>query len=1204
MKQLISRLQSPRIAQSDSIRFKVSDRVAYAASHSYPYSSNGYAIRTHGIASALSKCGHSVHVISRPGRPWDLPGFDDSRFPAHVDHDNVRYLYLRKPSGIGRSQVDYITASTDAFKELFRLFKPSAVLAASNWENALPAAIAARELGLPYAYEVRGFWEISRIATDPSWKGSKEYKKEVEMETLVASQAERVFTLNRFMREELVSRGVLESKIELVPNGYGELPNSSANPKITRASIGCTTKFVVGYVGSFSAYEGLDELVRACSALRRQGLDLSLVLVGSGNSLGTAEASTQCAESERLMRLAKKSSFGQYLHLAGRVPFASVNDYYALIDLVVIPRKQIEVCDLVSPLKPLEAASYSKPTLVSSVRPLSEWCEQSHAAIPFIAGNSKDLQEKIQRLLEDEALRSELGLCGRKYIASNRQWKDVTVQVSRWVRSAGELKRAGKDARDLQVNAGPLLRRQQSGSDSNSKNYHVSEAITLPKTASPISKSLHAVLPAREKFNSQPSETQRPPRIDTLNVGGDSGEWVELSSTPTWCQLNLDEDDYAQVVAMVKYEGIAPTQRRKAVILVEYLDAGGKAIPGPYKNTARSDEVGWYKYLAPPERLGEPILALEPPRNAVAVRLGFRTFYTGATERAFVGGTLRLRWHENKAPGESTREVATNVASIPDLVLFEPNQQEKPRRLRVASILDVYSQASFKPECDLIAITPEKWREELLDQPIDLLFVESAWHGNDDSWAYRVAKYDKPKGSELSNIIRWAQKQSIPTVFWNKEDPPNFDRFIERAIEFDYIFTTDADCAERYRKRARPSSYISSLQFAAQPVLHNPTLEGARREATSFAGTYYANDYEPRRRAMDMLLRLASQYGLDIYDRMHNVTGKEKRQFEFPKDLQAYVRGSLTYDEMLKAYREYRVGLNVNSVSDSPTMFSRRVFELMACGTPVISTQSKGIEKTFGGLVATVESEERAIEALQVLMSDNYEWLCSSVRGMRHVHMMHTYRHRLAEIVQAIGMDRQFASQSGIVIALFPRGNPLAFRDSLLKQKEPPVEIVILRIPNADALTSQYCQVLQAAGFKVIALPRENAEAYMRNRHACGIVAICDGRNHYGPGYLIDARVSISDRAVDATTMCPSPTAIVPIAESQIEDIGAFGRRVSQIYSGTEVMRVGSPALGEAMWSSANGYSSTAHRVHRRAEFDFFPGEFISRLKDLAANNL
>ena len=284
MKTLLARLSPQSINKQPSF-WHVPGRIAYIVNHSYPYSSNGYAVRTHGVASALVEHGHSVVAINRPGLPWDLPGFENDQFPLHHEIDGVRYLHLPEPSNKGKSKTKYLAASAEALKTTLRVFKPTVVMAASNWENALPAAVAARELGLPFFYEVRGFWEITRVSREPEWQNSDEFKQYVEMETTVAQAADRVFTLNRFMRDELVRRGVDVAKIDLVPNAYGALPDLSRPPRLTKADIGCNTRHVVGYVGSFNEYEGLDDLVRACAQLREQGVDLSLLLVGSSSPI-------------------------------------------------------------------------------------------------------------------------------------------------------------------------------------------------------------------------------------------------------------------------------------------------------------------------------------------------------------------------------------------------------------------------------------------------------------------------------------------------------------------------------------------------------------------------------------------------------------------------------------------------------------------------------------------------------------------------------------------------------------------------------------------------------------------------------------------------------------------------------------------------------------------------------------------------------
>jgi hypothetical protein len=150
-----------------------------------------------------------------------------------------------------------------------------------------------------------------------------------------------------------------------------------------------------------------------------------------------------------------------------------------------------------------------------------------------------------------------------------------------------------------------------------------------------------------------------------------------------------------------------------------------------------------------------------------------------------------------------------------------------------------------------------------------------------------------------------------------------------------------------------------------------------------------------------MLLDAAMPFGLEIYDRRF---GHEDKAFGFPERFEERVKGALPYDQMINAYKAHRIFLNVNSVHDSPTMFSRRVFELLACGTAVVSTESVGVEQTLGEVVAMVETQEQATEALTKLQDDDY-WRELTQRGHRRVLGEHTYRHRLAEVANTLGFN-------------------------------------------------------------------------------------------------------------------------------------------------------------------------------------------------------
>ena len=367
--------------------------------------------------------------------------------------------------------------------------------------------------------------------------------------------------------------------------------------------------------------------------------------------------------------------------------------------------------------------------------------------------------------------------------------------------------------------------------------------------------------------------------------------------------------------------------------------------------------------------------------------------------------------------------------------------------LVVASILDEFTHACFAPECSLVPVTPHDWQRALPDIRPDLLLVESAWRGNEGAWQYRVGSFDNPVGAglrDLRALIEWCRANDIPTVFWNKEDPVHWDRFKEAAVLFDHIFTTDANCIDSYRSlpdlRARS---VQALPFAAQPDLHNPIAEaGGRQTEPCFAGTYYRTRHPQRRKELEMLLDAAIPFGLIIYDR---TSDRGSDSFGFPERFLPYVRPGLPYEEIVREYKRHRVFLNANSVQDSPTMFSRRVFEILACGTAVVSTPSRGMTEMFGDLVAVARTEQEATDALKRLIYDDDEWRRVTRAASTLVLREHTYTRRLATIAQTAGLTFDAAAQEQVAaIALVDSTEQgAAVVHAIASQSVPPAEVLL-----------------------------------------------------------------------------------------------------------------------------------------------------------------
>jgi hypothetical protein len=371
-----------------------------------------------------------------------------------------------------------------------------------------------------------------------------------------------------------------------------------------------------------------------------------------------------------------------------------------------------------------------------------------------------------------------------------------------------------------------------------------------------------------------------------------------------------------------------------------------------------------------------------------------------------------LRHPFRRAPRDSAGQAAGAEDDPDPSPVFVPRPARKLQpgeRLRIASILDEMSAACFAPECELVSLTLEGWREQLDERPPDLLLVESAWNGNDGEWQYRIGQYprrDLAGLPALRALVDGCHQRGIPTAFWNKEDPVHFDRFAEAASLFDHVFTTDVRCVERYRALPGERS-VAPLPFAAQPRIHNPAAVVPERSASPcFAGAWYRDRHPDRRRALEALLDAACPYGLVIYDRSF---GADDAAFGFPERFAPHILGKLPYERILDVYKTHRVFLNANSVADSPTMCSRRVFELAACDTAILSTPGEALTAVLGeGLVEEADEVGIAATALERLLADDAARVRRTRAARRAVFAEHTYAKRLATIAEAAGLDASY----------------------------------------------------------------------------------------------------------------------------------------------------------------------------------------------------
>lgn len=380
-------------------------RVLHVLDHSLPLHS-GYTFRTRAILTAQAAMGLEVRGITGLRHTAEGPDCEEAE---GLTFHRTRGTASGPP---GLREWREINLLADAIVALAQDWRPDLLHAHSPALCGKAALIAGQKLGIPVVYEIRAFWEDAAVSNGTGSEGNLKYRLTRALENHVISGAEQVVTICQGLKDDLVQRGVPAAKISLSPNGvdlalFGEA--APREPELAR-QLGLEDGPVIGFIGSFYDYEGLDDLIAAMPLLRERVPGAQLLLVGGG----PMEAA--------LRQQASMSSAASAIHFAGRVPHSAVERYYALIDVLAFPRKRSRLTDLVTPLKPLEAMAQGRLVAASDVGGHRELITDGETGILFApddpAACAKALADLLDRRENWEALRA----AGRAHVAANHDW--------------------------------------------------------------------------------------------------------------------------------------------------------------------------------------------------------------------------------------------------------------------------------------------------------------------------------------------------------------------------------------------------------------------------------------------------------------------------------------------------------------------------------------------------------------------------------------------------------------------------------------------------------------------------------------------------------------------------------------------------------------------------------------------------------------
>ena len=382
-------------------------RILHILDHGLPLHS-GYTFRTRAILKAQIARGWDVAAVTGPRHgqsPADEEVVDGLRF--------FRTAAPRPaPAPVGEWRE--VRAFARRIRAVAEVFRPDVLHAHSPVLDAIAGQRAARRLGLPFVYEIRAFWEDAAVGNGTGREGSWRYRLTRGLETRAVKRADAVAVICEGLRRDLVGRGIRPDKIFVSPNGvdldlFGD-PLALDQALATHlGTAGCET---IGFIGSFYDYEGLDVLIDAMPALAAARPSMQLVLVGGG----PAEAA--------LRARAAASPAATRIHFAGRVPHDEVERYYSLIDVLVYPRKQMRLTELVTPLKPLEAMAQKRLVAASSVGGHRELICDGDTGTLFAPDDSKALANAVAALFGRRDQWDARRARARAFVEAERNWAD------------------------------------------------------------------------------------------------------------------------------------------------------------------------------------------------------------------------------------------------------------------------------------------------------------------------------------------------------------------------------------------------------------------------------------------------------------------------------------------------------------------------------------------------------------------------------------------------------------------------------------------------------------------------------------------------------------------------------------------------------------------------------------------------------------
>ncbi|SHJ57197.1 PEP-CTERM/exosortase A-associated glycosyltransferase, Daro_2409 family [Malonomonas rubra DSM 5091] len=392
-------------------------KILHILDHSLPLHS-GYTFRSQNLFRSQRKMGFEPVVLTSPKHEenWDGDWAPKEEINGFTYYRTGATKNLPGPM---TSELWLMHVLSRRILEVAEIEKPDIIHAHSPVLNGIPAIWAARKFGVPVVYEIRAFWEDAAVDHGTTTEGSLRYNLTKWLETQVCKRVDHVGILCNGLKKDLVSRGIPADKITPIFNGVNPDDFKPCQPdeEYLRAW-NLEGKQVIGFIGSFYRYEGLDLLVKSFARIADENPDAVLLLVGGGEM-----------EAE-LKELIAARNLSDRVVMPGRVPHERVPGVYAMVDILAYPRYSMRLTELVTPLKPMEAMAMGKVLVASDVGGHKELITDGETGVLFKADDENDLARVVNELLGDSEKRKALEVRGMRWVRENHTWERTTTVYS------------------------------------------------------------------------------------------------------------------------------------------------------------------------------------------------------------------------------------------------------------------------------------------------------------------------------------------------------------------------------------------------------------------------------------------------------------------------------------------------------------------------------------------------------------------------------------------------------------------------------------------------------------------------------------------------------------------------------------------------------------------------------------------------------